>query len=139
MGAWDSTGTLGSLVPGLSQTLKDTKQTVADSYNAEQSAKNKIVAQANTKLALVQAALSQANQIIANITANLDSTGVSKLYLGPAGGGYSALSTEISAATNKPLLTGSGYYAGILLLVSAPDLTQVISLQKKLDAIFNIQ
>jgi ABC-type iron transport system FetAB ATPase subunit len=139
MATWDNTLTLGQLVPGLSESLKNTKQAVLDANNLEQSAKNRIVTALNTKIAQIQSAINLTALLISNITSNLDTTGISVLRVGPSGVGYSALTNEIAAALDKPMLSGSGYYFGVLILGVGPDLTQAVGLQKKINAIFEIQ
>lgn len=139
MADWNSSLTLGTIIPGLGTTLKNAKQEVYDALLLEENAKNSLLSQLNTKIAQLNAARSQALTLLNDITGNLDSTGVNKLILGPAGGGYNALVSEISAAGNKPITAASGYYAGTLMLVSAPDLAQAIALSAKLQKIFSIQ
>lgn len=139
MGVWDTSLTLGSLIPGLSNTLKDAKQLVRDANMLEKNAKTALQSSINNAINTLDTAISQATYLIDNITDNLDSSGVSRLDLGVSDGGYNALINEISNASNKPLTPLNGFYAGSLLLVTAPDFTQAITLKNKLLSIFTIQ
>ena len=138
-GVWDSTYTLGTLVPGLSTTLKNLQSEVKDAKKLEQEAQQKLTNQIQTKLNQLTAAINDAQRIFNDITNNLDSTGVSLMNIKPNTGGYNGLISDLSLATNKPLLTNSGFYAGSILLVTAPDITQTASFYTKLQKLFTIQ
>lgn len=139
MAKWDDTFTLGTMVPGLSNTLKIAQQEIAAAKSLEQQAQQKLLSQFSTKIAELNNAIATAQRLFNDITNNLDSTGVNILHIGPRGGGYNALSTEIGIATNKPMTLTSGFFAASILLVSAPDLTQTASLYAKLQKLFTLQ
>lgn len=139
MAIWDNPVTLENLIPGLGHTLKDLKNEIIQAKNLERRAQNNIITQLQSKVSMLNAAVQAAQLVVNDITGNLDDTGVHKLIVGPQGGGYNALSAEINAAVNKPILQSSGYYTGVLLLSTAPDAVQANAIKLKMLKIFNIQ
>lgn len=138
-GNWDNTKTLGSLVPGLSTTLKTAQQEIAAAKALEQAAQQKLTTQIQTKLNELNNVINQAQRLFNDITNNLDSTGVHFMDILPNTGGYNGLITDLSIATNKPMPATTGYYAGAIIIVSGPDLTQTASFFSKMQKLFTLQ
>ena len=138
-GNWDNTLTLATLVPGMSTTLKNAKQEIAEAKALEQSAQQKLQSQIQNKLTQLNSVINDAQRLFNDISNNLDSTGIHVLNIQPNTGGYAGLISDLSLATNKPMPNNSGFYAGTLLLVSAPDITQTAAFYSKLQKLFSLQ
>lgn len=138
-GDWDNTFTLKTLIPALGTTLTNLQKEVADAKRLEQAAQNKLVSQVQAKLSQLTTAINAAQKLYNDLSNNLDTTGVHRMMINPNSGGYNGLITDLSVATNKPFPATAGFYAGYVVLVTAPDITQCSSFYSKLQKLFTLQ
>jgi hypothetical protein len=139
MATWDDTFSLKTLVPGLSESLASLTTETKAALDVERRAKNELMNSLNTKVNDLQNLINQAQTLINNIAANLDDTGVHVLDIPAGTGGFNSLINTISGSTNKPMTPSSGFYAGKLLIVTAPDVVQVGGYYNKLQRVFTIK